>query len=550
MEHIKELFLAFVRKPNLTIRTLIWLFSVTFAVFVYTYIVDAYDPDSNIIASVTTSKKNIFFSGDPGGFYISIGNEIGNELRKKSHSVDFNNIQTAGANENAINVYVTPNSFGLIQEETIKNSDFIKKGLNYITPLYVERMHVLYRIDKIKERLSENPLFNKITNYNALNIRISSQLNEETIDFFTHGKVSTGPVGSNSRIVANYILNYINNQLINKSQTLDNNTIEANTESYSITEGLAKLQDKDGEIDAVFLIAGSPIKSVRNALKNEHIYLMSIESSVVANLNKDYGLNFRISDFKRKYTDISGEKNKNISTLGSYAFLIASKDVSDTNIMELISALHDIKGNIKNEISFPENGKEQFQLDEFNFYESFELKNTNAFFITLKNILLFIVTFITTMAMVLASLVWIISEFKQTAYFKKIYQLVDDYMPKSQKIDDHNSYFPLPRIKSNLIEEIANLIRGLNGLMGISIDLHNDYQEGGITDKHYIFLTDNLKVAKEKLQSNLYRRLKIFLQRGNFITKNELKNYFISEFINNEQYDFLIKILKKNDQRN
>lgn len=529
--NIRELLLTVVRRPNFGWRTFIMFISISLAVSVYTFIVDFYDPDSNILLSINIfPKKHEFFSGSPGGFYISVGNEIRNELGKNSHSINLINHTSAGGYENAINVLVTPKSFGLVQEETIKGSDFIREHVNYVTPLYMERMHILYRVDKLGmfSEKSKN-----------LDIKISSQLNKDTRKFFLNSKISTGPVGSSGRIIASYILDYVNNEL----KVIDKEENQSKTVAYTTKQGLSELVKKDGDIDLVFLIAGAPVNSVREALQDENIRLMSIEPSVVASLNKDYDLNFRMSDFKKKYTDVDGDKNKDISTLGSYAFLIASKDVKSSDIMELIGALHDIKGDIKRKILFPDNANEQFQLDEFDFFKSFKAENSRTFYSIVKDILLFIVSVTATTALVVTFLVWTISGIKQNYYFQQIYISVDNHIPRPLGLDDNKGHFPVPITKANLTEEVTGLIRGIDRLMIITKNLHRDYQTGGITDTHYIFLISNLTLAKEELILGLYRRLKMFFERGNQLPYNELQNYYAAGFIDNEQYIDLKKVM-------
>lgn len=526
--NIRELFLAVVRRPNFGWRTFIMFVSIILAVSVYTFIVDFYDPESNIISSLNIfPKKQEIFSGSPGGFYITLGTEISNELEKSGYSINLKNRFTAGGYENAINVLVTPNSYGLIQEDTIKNSDFIRDHVNYITPLYMERMHVLYRYDKAKE-------------YSGLkepDVKISSNLNGETRKYFSKAVVSTGPVGGSGRIITSYIINHINKGLQNNK---DDDSKSSKTYAYSTMNGLSEL--KNGNVDVVFLLSGAPVKSVRDTLKYKKngadIRLMSIEPSVVADLNKDYGLNLRMSDFKRKYIDTL--QSKNISTLGSYAFLIASKDVSSSDIMEFVGALHNIKSGIKKSIGLIGGEEEEFQLDEFNFFESFKSDNSKSFYTTARNFILFLVSVTATTALAVTFLVWVVSGIKQNYYFQKIYLVVDGYMPPPLGLDDNNSHFPVPVVKNNLTEEVSKLVRGLNILMELTKKLHKDYQTGGVTDTHYVFLVKNIALAKNDFRVDLYRRLKVFLERENKIESEDIVKYFLAGFLDSDQHEDLM----------
>ncbi len=257
---------------------------------------------------------------------------------------------------------------------------------------------------------------------------------------------------------------------------------------------------------------------------------MSLEPSVVAALNKDYDLNYRMSDFKDKYKDVkSFKKSEHISTLGSYAFLIASNYVSDSDKWELIQALDEVKEQIKVIAEFPTDAKnestEQFQLDEFKFKESVSAENEKTFFAMIRSVILFVISVSTTTALIWSFFVWVISVTKHTYYFRRIYQIVDRNI---HPIKDNACNY--------LYNDIDNLDEDLSKLMEITKRLHKDYQTGGITETHYAFIVRNLDTAKKKLEDDLYRRLKMLFEDGNSISSDLLEKFFLSGFINSEQY--------------
>ncbi len=278
----------------------------------------------------------------------------------------------------------------------------------------------------------------------------------------------------------------------------------------------------------MFLLAGAPVQSVRKALENINIKLMSIEPSVVAGLNKDYKFNFRMSDFEDRYTDAPAEKNKEISALGSYSFLIASMDISNSDKGELIKALHNAKGDIKRDINFIGNGEEQFQLNEFDFLKSVDAANTKTFYSRAKDILLFLISVFATTALIGTFLVWVVSSLKQVDYFRRIYHTVhtvNEHSPSKESND-----------RSSLQGDIKKLDKGLNELFVIVKNLDNDYLTGGITETHYAFLTHELDRAQNILLEDLGRRLRVLVEGDDNITNNKLKRYYLSGFIDSEQY--------------
>lgn len=375
------------------------------------------------------------------------------------------------------------------------------KDIQFITPLYLARMHVLYRDDKIKAEWKEP------------NIKISSKLNKDSIKFFSNARISTGPVGSSTRIVSSYILNHINN----KNDLISNANNNSKTLSLSFEDSFTQLYA--GKIDMVFFFAGAPLEKVKEALLKENIKLMSIEPSTVAGLNKEFELNFKISDFKDKYTaDFSGHES--ISTLGSYAFLIASKDISYSDTMTLITALENKKTAMEHKF-IPSGNDDTFQLNEFDFYKSVELANTNKYLSLVQKILLFVVpVFVATIA-IARFLVWVVSWFKQNKYFKRMYDTVDN---------------------NNLNRDIKSLDKSLFEFLEISKNLNKDYQTGGITEDHYTFISDNLDKKINKIGGELYRKLKISIEDGEKVSLDDIKSYFLFGFINNDQYSDLKNI--------
>jgi TRAP-type uncharacterized transport system substrate-binding protein len=515
---MKDLLSAIIRRPqNIRWRIIILLISLGIAMSLYLYLTNVITPENNFISSLISKfqekETHTFFSGPEEGFYSKIGNALNVEINNSESSIKLDLKPTEGGYENVIKVLSNPKSYGLAQEETIKKNDFIYEDIQFITPLYLARLHILYRYDKFKgewkfkeEKKETNP-----------NIKISSNLNRDTTKYFSNARISTGPVGSTTRIVSSYVLNHIHN----KNDLTPNVKSNSKTLALTFKESIEKLVDPNGEVDMMFFFAGAPLEKVGEILQNSNIKLMSIEPSVVAGLNKEFELNFKVTDFKDKYTKFPN-KHKNISTLGSYAFLIASKDISNSDSMKLIKALEDSKLGIKGKLINPdrENEKDKFQLEEFKFYNAVKSKNTNKSWSLFQEILIFFVSVFAATAIVANFLVGILSKHKQNIYFQRICCTVDRY--------DNLHGGDVHTLNESLIE-----------LIEISKDFQKDYQTGGVTDEHYSFISSNLDQKINKLGNELYRKLKVSIESGNKTHLDMLKNYFSSGFINSEQYNDL-----------
>ncbi len=164
--------------------------SFTLAVAVYVYVVEVFDPDKNFVSQVIGpiwGKSYVFYSGPEGGVYVNIGRILDGETSRRFGNT-FNNVSTSGAFENATLVAGSPASCGITQEDTLAKDDPFREKLNYITPLYMERLHILYRSTDDKPEI--------ITN------------NPASLRFLREGTIYTGHYLSGTKIFASYLIGY------------------------------------------------------------------------------------------------------------------------------------------------------------------------------------------------------------------------------------------------------------------------------------------------------------------------------------------------------
>ena len=317
--------LAEVTPRRVRARTVLVVLAVLFGAGIYSYVVDIYDPNKNLLSQIWRGIRQhqyIFYSGASGGFYIEIGKALeANTSADASIAVD-NDEESTGGLYNATKVMTTPNSFGLVQEDTLPKEDFIRDHIRYVTPLYLERLHIIYdhgAYTKVYQKM-----FGSSSDISPPSLGTSASVHKAVKTFFQQSKVSTGPVGSASRIFASYL-----RDVCEIGPFRD--------EGLHFAEALDSLMHEDDGIDIVFSMAGAPLVRVRGALQTREedggkdLRLMSIESALVPELNGRYGVKLRGSTFKDKYDGYD-----NTSTIGSYAFLVTSKDVPNLAVMELL----------------------------------------------------------------------------------------------------------------------------------------------------------------------------------------------------------------------
>ena len=134
---------------------------------------------------------------------ISIGAALEENTRTDS-SIAVVNEESSGGLANATYVMTTPNSFGLVQEDTLPKDDFIRDSIRYVTPLYLERLHIIY--DHREYVAWYQKKFGSSGEPPSPSLGADANMHKAVKAFFQQAKVSTGPVGSASRIFASYLL--------------------------------------------------------------------------------------------------------------------------------------------------------------------------------------------------------------------------------------------------------------------------------------------------------------------------------------------------------
>ena len=339
-------------------------------------------------------------------------------------------------------------------------------------------------------------------------------MHEAVKAFFQQAEVSTGPVGSASRIFASYLLD------VCKIGPIKDH-------GAPFAKALDSLMHKDDGIDIVFSIAGAPLASVREALQTQEkggdkdLRLMSIESALVHELNERYDVKLRGSTFKGKYDGYD-----NTSTIGSYAFLVTSKDVPNLAVMELLRVLDNSTEEMKRDLAVGTD----FQLEEFPFYETFRQQNQNFLMELMRNLLIFVVSVSITTAGALVFLSRVLSELKNVGHFRKLTKIYTDYLPENTNLDEGTGAFPKPVIYDNQTGIISKLVMGLKELLVLSSRVRQDYDTGGVTMTHYEHLQTSIANLKEMFQRNLAQRLNEFLS-SNRISSDSLRHYYTAGYL-------------------
>ncbi|WDT85095.1 hypothetical protein [Alteromonas sp. 009811495] len=499
------------------LRTIAFFISVFFSIGCYHYFIDNYFPQYSLFNFSPVKKSFDFYSGSGGGLYVHIGKVLSEKTKAESwNSYEIVNKDTAGGSSNAINVLMTPRSFGLVQEETITENDFIREQLHYISPLYLERMHIVFRKDYPGQKLS-----------------LDKSLNKETKEYFKKARINTGPVGSGTRVLASYVINEID---FSGDKDSDDNRDKIFNLDSSVAFPL--LDSPKPQMEIVFLVTGAPNKTVADFLEKKNsdgsykFGLVSISPAFVAEINKKYSLNLRMSDFKGKPTDggapsIIYKTAKSVSTIGTYAFLISSKDISSYEHSKIINLLNDeeTKNSIKKKAEIDGAGFEHFPLDEIGYGVKFKEGYIKKVILFLQSLVGFISTVSISTILFFKLFVKYMSTHIQHKYIDKIAVLQKRLKEKNVYKDDviaseylksviSDSY----ELEDRLLEEAEHGVLSADDLGSILMSL------------------DRIKTRARKMLS------KAFLRSENEIPSKEcLKELYIEGYLLENHYYQLIE---------
>jgi hypothetical protein len=274
---------------------------------------------------------------------------------------------------------------------------------------------------------------------------------------------------------------------------------------------------------------------------------MSIDPTMVYVLYEKYGVNARAADFTNTYENLPPT-----STIGSYAFIIASKDVSNASILRMLETLDSSKPLIK-KLSGQQNLK-YFQLDEFDFLESFYAEHNKNLIQNLRDLLFFIVSIIITTSVVLTILLWFISSHIQNKHFGEISEAAIMAIPNNTSLGcivdkDRNKIksgqieaseweagLPIPLDTQNLKEVITGLVEGICKLYLIRRNINEDYLKGGITDSHHLHLLDHQSMINLKLKNIFAQQLNAYFRQNKPILKEELRSYYTGGYLSKDDY--------------
>lgn len=458
--------------------------------FLLCYLVGRIYPDfklfNNLFAKLGAAhnEQYNFYSGEDSGTYYKIGKAI--EGRFQDDGDMIHNCKTGGGYDNAMKVTIEGNSFGLIQQEMMKDNDQLRSDVKIITPIFLERMHIFYRKELLKKYVNNEGVLQLSPNMSA---SFLSHFNR----YIRH--ISVGPVGSASQILSSYVLQLIDGQIASQLHGVPRYRLTSDTfgEAFSrLKKG--SLCRSDSVIDILFYVGADPIDDIRDILNKGEYALMSINPSFITILNKEFDLNLRVADFNNKY-DV--QQMENVSTIGTMAYLIASKSTPDDDVMRMLKRIDTSKTRICRSLitlhgidtlSYINKGKYLMPLSEYGFFKSFKDEYEASRQIKGKELFTFLLSVIGLFFPVLRSVNGIGSAWNAWYCNKQIDQ-VSKALNRDGAKKEADPVTPAAQAVPEIVDHLSDLKMKI-------IDLYGD---GNLLDTHYNRLTQRIAMHIEKL---------------------------------------------------
>lgn len=529
---------------GMTSRRVILLISLIFSIGLYRYIVNnLFSKDDDFINTIWSnliSEKETFslFSGDASGGDYSLYYRLGKEISDAAKLQNFL-LQLKGTNNsalsNAFGVMNNTNSFGIVQSDTYLQAEFLqdKTKIRTICSLYMERLHILvkYPKDSVGNEGANKILLGGDSTFNG-NRLLEGALNSDHL-------ITGGPTSS----ARNYLSLLLKESKISYEKGYSKIRYGSYGDIFEFIEN--KEPERNNVVIAIFTL-GTHDK-VGQLLENPQYKLMAIDPTLIHTINRKYNQKLETTYFDGIYNYDEG-----VPTIGAYALLVASSDLSNYEILKFLRAMMTITSNGKFHKIFE---NPPISLSEVASYYEYQYKkaSTSVF----SSFIIFLSSVIAATVIGTNLIMWFTSNYKKVKYYR---EFIKDY---NNVIDTNNSYNQ-PEAK------IENLTRGMRNIALIASKVRNDFETGGMTNSDHEYLIDNLNKINEFYKERLAQRMndKVIGSLDELSTNSlnlimtklqkEISNYYSQDYLTRDSYFFLLgeirgkldKFSQKNDDGN
>jgi len=531
-----------------------WLFFYLIIVFigiVYTFTTQYYNEQLNIFSYFDfPCRKDMIqiYSAENSGNYRKIMNKI--TLADSTHFKE-SKIKSSGGYENSNLVLLDPVGIGFVQEDIYKDGDKIKEQLNYVTPLYMEKLHILY---------NKNSQYFRDIVKDEQNCYLSIGNNALLLKAIRNSRIAVGKAGSSTKILSSILLSEISaNKPFLDGYNIDNASLD------DAIAGIRKYDTikKEFKYDIIFFMAGQPVDSFQNLLKSDSFGLIGIEPAIVDAINKTHNTQYRYTDFSVKEDTFAeygvSKQYDKIMTLGSYSYLIANKKVKPYLINKFISTLSDLQ--LKDT---------DLKISFFNFVETSKRKHEELRNRTFALLLLTLSGGIALGTLILSFLSLLISSFNHDKLSADLASVVinipNESIPSKEefKLEKENDKKEILELKESIEKEkyinqfekyyelhtntegvldmpylkfyqinILNdkIVKGMSELIKLRRNISVKLENGLLNPEHFNDLHNRIDGIMDKLRKTLFLRLYALTNRKDELGKMDIKNDEIIRYL-------------------
>jgi len=545
------------------------IFGITFVLFfgiVYNFITKYYNENLNILSYVnyerlhplSKSERVNLYSAERPGNYSAIAESV---QRSDTAYFKMGFPESSGGYENPNRVLLDSRGIGFVQEDMYKDEDKIKEQINYVTPLYMEKLHIIYnKKSKPFARIREEYLS---LGYNDEVLRAAIR----------ESRIAVGKTGSATKILSSIVLGEI-------SKTKPSIRVKkiTNDSLSGALNGIA-----NSKYDVVFFMAGQPVGKIMELLRSKQYGLIGIEPSLIDAINNTHKSNYRYANFSSKNNASYREDLNQVPTLGSYCYLIANKKVEPYLLERFVDILD-------NQIRV-----QPLSIDFFNFKDTYAKEYREKRNKTISDFLIALVTGVTIGTLILAFIFAFISSYYHDGFSNSLARIVknipDESIPNNEISNDKDNYaqkrhedltvfiksleanevskeemqnkrsnfdeyyrendyetnkslyFTSPYVKffqKSLIDE--QIVMGLSGLVDLRQEVSDGLNKGKINIEHFNELQSRIDDIMEKLRKCLFLRLNELFNReekyGGISREDEQLKKLLTKYVTSSYLSF------------
>lgn len=472
-----------------------------------------------------------FFAGTEGGVY----SEIGKKIAKRSQSEDFKitDITTDGSIDNLSRLSRTPNSFALVQADSLAQSNIMfgevgSGEIKLIAPLYVELLHLVLRNEKNESIQGSN------NNLPPQHDRLRQALDDKVI-------------------VSGHFLSATNSYAAAVLDIIDANPRQ-NLYDADLEDCMDRLRSPEGStdrVDAVFFMSGVPAPAIKDAFgkepptANSALKLLPVTGSFPAVLQRKYKIPVIRTNIP---AGIYHKNQPNVSTVGSPAWLVASKDVTTHSILAFLRTLQTISeksGNMEEWLPPYFLDAVKNTLSKYENIRKVEAKEAHS------RMLVFLGTCLVSLFPVCLIVVPLFSKYLQSEHFKEIHKTYRDHLKIYTELENTEGPDPArPSFDGDEGEKrLSTLVKGISELHIRVQMIREDYDKGALMIMDMRFLLERLYGVMEIFHRKVAWQLSKIVRGGGDQKQvaEYAERYLITGYLTIDDYKWLKELM--NPQR-